>query len=143
MMHQTDGPGADAPAGLLGDVVSGFARLLRGELALARAEAKRSLGEASSALAKLAVAAMLGITAVNVLAGAAVAGLVALGLAPIWANVLVGAGLLLVAYVLVQSGLPQLKPANLAPRRMMANLRQDAETFTSKVTPDATSRNNR
>ncbi len=140
MTDQPDRPAAEASAGLLGDIVTGFARLLRGELALARAEAKRSLGEATAAMAKLVLAVIFGITAVNVLAGAAVAGLVALGLAPIWASVLVGCGLLLLAYALVQIALPQLKPSNLVPTRTMANLRQDAETLTSMGNPDATSR---
>lgn len=140
MTDQSDRPAGEAPAGLLGDIVTGFARLLRGELALARAEAKRSLGEATAAMAKLVIAAIFGITAVNVLAGAVVAGLVALGLAPIWASVLVGCGLLLLAYALVQIALPQLKPSNLVPTRTMANLRQDAETLTSMGNSDATSR---
>ncbi len=126
---------------LMGDVVAGFARLVRGEFALASAEAKRSLGDASAALAKLVIAAILGITAVNVLSGAAVAGLVLAGLAPIWASLAVGAALLLAAYIFVRVGLAHLKPANLAPKRMMANLRQDAQTLKSLVIPDATSNN--
>lgn len=140
MTDQPDGSAGQATAGLLGDIVSGFARLVRGELALARAEAKRSIGEATSAMAKIVIAVILGITAVNVLAGAAVAGLVALGMAPIWASVLVGGGLLLSAYVMVQIALPQLTPANLAPKRTLANLRHDAETLKSMGTPDETSR---
>lgn len=140
MTEQPDMPARDAPADLLGDVVSGIARLIRGELALARAEAKRSLSDATSAVGKLVVAAILGITALNVLAGAAVAGVIALGLSPLWASVAVGVGLLLVVFALVQLGLTQLNPSNLAPRRMMANLRQDAKTFTFRVTPDAASR---
>lgn len=131
----------DSPVGLVGDVVAGFTRLVRGEFALARAEATRSLGDATSAIGKLIIAAILAITALNVLAGAAVAGLVVAGLTPLWASVAVGAGLLVIAYILVQIGLNQLNPANLAPKRMMANLRQDAETLKSMVIRDATSNN--
>lgn len=134
--HRTTG---ESPVDLLGDVVSGVARLVRGELALARAEAKRSLGDAASAVGKLVIAAILAITALNVLAAAAVAGLVAVGLAPVWANVAVGAGLLLVAFAIVQIGLAQMKPSNLAPKRTIANLRHDAETLKSMVIADATS----
>lgn len=129
----------DSPAGLVGDVVSGFARLVRGEFALATAEAKRSLSDATSALFKLAIAAFLAITGLNVLAGAAVAGLVAAGLSPFWAGLAVGVGVLAVAYILAQMALSRLKPSNLAPKRVMANLRQDAETLKSMVTSDATS----
>lgn len=141
MTDQTDRTSGDSPAGLLSDVVAGFGRLLRGELALARAEAKRSLGDATSAIAKLVVAAILGITALNVLAGAAIAALVAAGLSPIWASLSIGVGLLLVVFVIVQIALTQLKPSNLAPKRMMANLRHDAETLKSMVISDATSNN--
>lgn len=131
----------ESPVDLMGDIVSGFARLVRGEFALASAEAKRSLGDATSALGKLCVAAVLGIAATNLFASAGVAGLVAAGLAPPWANLAVGAILLLIVYVLVQVGMAQLKPANLAPKRMMANLRQDAKTLKSMVISDATSIN--
>jgi Putative Actinobacterial Holin-X, holin superfamily III len=68
---------------------------------------------------------------------------VAAGLVPVWASVAVGAGLLLLAFALLQIGLAQLKPSNLAPKRMMANLRHDAETLKSMVIPDATSNNRR
>ena len=141
MMGQTDGTSGDGPAGLLSDVVAGFGRLLRGELALASAEAKRSLGDAASALAKLMIGAILGITALNVLAGTAVAALVAAGLSPVWSSLVVGIGLLLVTFVLVRIALAELKPANLAPKRMMANLRHDAEILKSMVISDATSNN--
>jgi hypothetical protein len=139
MTDSTDRPTSESPVGLVGDVVAGFARLVRGEFALANAEVKRSLGDATSGLAKLAVAAVLGITALNVLAGAAVAGLVAAGLTPLWASVALGAGLLAVVYVIVQIALAQLKPANLAPKRVFSNLRHDAKTLKSMVTSDATS----
>lgn len=141
MTDQPHRTASESPGGLLGDVVSGFARLIRGELALARAEAKRSLNDATAGLGKLVIAAILGITALNVLAGAAVAVLVAIGLAPVWASVLVGVALLLLAYAIIQIGLAQLKPSNLAPKRVMANLRHDAETLKSMVIADATSNN--
>ncbi len=135
----------ESPAALLGEVVSGIARLVRGEFALARAEARRSLGDATSALAKLVVAAIFGLCGLNTLAAAAVAALVAAGStslwAPVWSGLAVGSGLLLVAGVLVQIGMRQLTPANLAPKRMMANLRQDAETLKSMVVPDVAAPN--
>lgn len=141
MTDRSDRTSRDSSTDLLGDVVSGVARLVRGELALARAEAKRSIGDATSALAKLVIAAILAITALNVLSGAAVAGLVALGLSPLWASLAVGAGLLLLAFALMQIASAQMKPSNLAPNRMMANLRQDAETLKTMVNSDATSNN--
>lgn len=128
----------DPPAGLLADVVGGFARLVRGEIALARAEAERSLREAARAIACLVVAVVLGITGLNVLAGAAVAGLVALGLSPLLASAILGAGLTLLALGYVQYGLSLLSPSNLAPRRTWWNLRRDAETLKDMVKSDET-----
>ena len=77
MTDHTQRPGGESPVDLVGDVIAGFSRLVRGEFALATAEAKRSLTDAKGALVKLVVAAVLGITALNVLAGAAIAALVA------------------------------------------------------------------
>lgn len=138
MTERRDSTAGESPVDLLGDVVSGFARLISGEFALARAEAKRSLGDAGSALGKLALATILAVVALNLLSGAAVAGLVALRLSPVLANLAVGVSFLLLALGLARLALAQLKPSNLAPKRMMANLRSDAETLKSMVISDAT-----
>lgn len=121
------------PASLLADLASGFSRLIRGEIALARAETSAALRDAARGVAKLAIAAVIGITALNLLAGAAVAGLVHLGLSPAWAAVALAAALLLVAFGLVQTGLRALDPENLAPKRALRNLRRDAETLKTMV----------
>ena len=131
-------PAGENPAGLVTDVVTGLARLVQGEIELARAEVARSLRDAAAAVGKLVIAAILGITAVNVLAGAAVAGLVALGLSPVWASVVVGGILLLLAFGTLQFALSVLRPANLAPKRIFPNLRRDAETLKSMVKTSAT-----
>lgn len=128
----------DNPASLFGDVLLGFTRLVKGELALARAEAERSLRDAAKALGIMAMAAILGITALTVLSGAMVAGLVGLGMPLHWAAVVVGVGLIAVAAGLVYYALHLLKPANLAPNRSFQNLRRDAETLKTMVTPGAT-----
>lgn len=130
-------PAGKNPADLVGDVLTGFARLVKGELALARAEAADSLRDAAKALGMVAVAAILIITALNVLSGAAVAGLVHLGIAPAWAALLVGAVLLVLAVGLVQYARHLLNAANLSPRRSFQNLRRDAEIFKSMVAPGA------
>ena len=143
MTDQQTKPGANSAASLLGDVVAGFGRLIQGEFALARAEAKRSLGDAKSAIGKLIIAAVLGITALNMLAGAAVAGLISVGWTPPTASLAVGVVALLLAVLLARMALAQLKPSNLAPKRTLANLRQDAQTLKSTVISDATSQTNR
>lgn len=129
----------ETATGLLGDVIFGITQLVKGEFALVRAEARRSLNDATSAIVKLVIAAVLGIVALHLLAAAAVAGLVAAGLPPVWANLAAGGVLLLVAFVMVKFALPRLSPANLAPKRSFANMRQDAKILKSMVTPHATS----
>ena len=123
---------------LLSDLVSGLSRLVRGEIALAQAEAKRSLHDMLGALIAALVAVVLIITALNVLAAAAVAGFVALGLSPVWASVIVGVVLVIVALILVQYARRQISPSNLAPKRSIRNLQRDAETLKTMVKPGAT-----
>ncbi|RBI86359.1 phage holin family protein [Rhodosalinus halophilus] len=100
--------------------------LLRRELDLARAEADRSLRSAGAALGLLAVALLLAITALDVLAEAAVLALERSGLTPGWAAVLVGGALALVALVVAWRGLRDLDRARLAPERVGESLREDA-----------------
>ena len=123
---------------LLGEVALGVTQLLKGEFALVRAEAQRSMRDATSAIVILAAAGVLGIVALNLLAAAAVAALVAAGLSLVWANIAVGAVLLLAAIAIIKHALTLLSPSNLAPKRSFANLRQDAEILKSMVTPNAT-----
>jgi len=80
----------------MSDVLAGISRLVQGELALARAEAKARLHMVSQAAVQLVVALVLGLTAANVLAGAAVAAVMAAGLGPAAAAVCVGVLLLAV-----------------------------------------------
>jgi hypothetical protein len=129
-------PVGDNPAGLITDVLAGLSRLVQGEIALAKAEVARSLQDIVRAMLRLLIAAILGITALNVLAGAAIAALVGAGLSPLWASIAVGGVLLLVAGGLVQAGLSLLKATNLAPQRSMNSLRRDVETLKSMVTPN-------
>ena len=136
-------PDPDQPAGetamdLLGEVALGVTQLLKGEFALIRAEAQRSMRDATSAIVILAAAGVLGIVALNLLAAAAVAALVAAGLSLVWANIAVGAVLLLAAIAIIKHALTLLSPSNLAPKRSFANLRQDTAILKSMVTPNAT-----
>lgn len=138
-MPDHDIPDGTSTTNLLGEVVFGITQLVKGEFDLVRAEAQRSVRDATNALGKLVVAAVLGIVALNLLAAALVAGLVAAGLSVVWASLLVGVALLLVAFVIVKAAMPLLAASNLAPSRSFSNLRQDAEILKSMVTPHATS----
>lgn len=134
--HKADGENS---ADLVGQVLVGFGRLVQGELALAQAEAKRGLRDVAKALAIAALAGIFGITALNALSVAAVAALVHLGLSPAWASVTVGLGLLVIGAGLMLYARHLLTPANLAPNRSFQNLRRDAETLKTVVTPNAAS----
>lgn len=129
--------GEDAPlAGLFADVIEGVSRLIRGEIALAKAEAKLAVSQASRAAAQIAVAAIVGIVGLNVLAGAAVAGLVALGLAPGWSALIVGVVLLLLALGYLQHGLGLWRGTSFWPRRGVLARGRAVETYAQGVGPD-------
>lgn len=134
----TDGRAANGTATLFVEVLSAVTRLLRGEIALARAEAEQRIRGIAMALVQLVVAVVLGITAMNALAGAGVAGLIALGLSPAVAALIIGALLLLLAYGFVRWGLHLLSPAHLKPTRSFANIGRDLAALKSMVKPDDT-----
>jgi NhaP-type Na+/H+ or K+/H+ antiporter len=127
---------AEAPA-LVADLVATLGRILRGEIALARAEMAQGLRAALRGLAMVGVAVVLLITALQLFAGAGVAGLVHAGLRPWQAALIVGGALALVAFVLIRAGLRRLSPKEIVPQRALAGLRRDAETLKPKVNPDA------
>jgi hypothetical protein len=112
---------------LLSEVTTALGRLVRGELMLARIEATEGLKAAGSGLVKIGIAAVLGLVGLNVLAGAAVAGLAETGLGPAWAAVIVGVVLCLVAVGLVWAGKAALKLRSILPNRAMRGLQRDAE----------------
>ena len=123
--HRDDGEAG--VMSLLSDVAAGVGRLVKGELRLARAEATEGLRAAGSGLAKIGVAAVVGLVGLNVLAGAAVAGLAAVGLGPVWAALVVGLTLSAIALVLAMAGRAALRLRGIWPDRAVRGLRRDAE----------------
>lgn len=126
-------PGA---AALLSEVVAGIGRLVRGELALARAEAVEGARRAAGGIGRIAAAAVIGLVGLQALAGAAVGGLMAAGLGPIWSPLLVGLALCVVAAVLFHLGRSALGPRRLLPRRSLRNLERDAAAVKEALTPE-------
>jgi uncharacterized membrane protein YeiB len=140
MTDRDHGPAsAQGPGALMADVLAGVSRLVQGELALARAEAAERLQSAKKSVLQGVVAVVLGVTAINLLAAALVATIVAMGLSPIWASLLVGVVLLLVALASAQKAVRLLRDAGKAPRRTAASVRRDVETLQTMVRRDATS----
>ena len=139
MINAEGGPAAgQGPGALLADVLAGVTRLVQGELALARAEAAERLDAARDAAIQMAVAVVLGIAAINVLALVAVAALVAMGLTTIWASVVVGGILLLLALVFSQMAARRLRDAGALPKRSAVSIKRDMETLQTMVRRDAT-----
>ncbi len=124
-------PGA---ATLLSDVVNGFGRLVQGELRLARAEATEGMRAAGAGLAKIAAAAVVAITGLNVLAGAAVAALAKTGIGPAWSALILGVVLCLLAWGLLAMGRTALRLNGLWPDRALQGLRRDAEAVHAGLT---------
>jgi hypothetical protein len=131
--HQDQGPG-----GMFADMLAHVMRLVQGEIALFRAEARQRAQAAQTAVIRVLLAVVVGITALNVLSGAAVAAIVAMGLAPHWATLVVGGVLALVAVLLSRAALSAVQSATSGPIRSAASVKRDVETLQAMVKQDAT-----
>lgn len=111
----------------LGQLVAGASRdlsvLVRGELELAKAELKQSAITAAKGSGMFAVAAVFALLSVPLLTIALAYGLVALGVVPWLAFLIVAVFLLLVAGGLVFIGIRQMKRIK-APERTIASLEE-------------------
>lgn len=117
---------------LLSDAVNQLTRLVRGEVALAKAEVAQNIKNAGMGVGLLVGAVVLVLVALNVLAVALVAALGNL-IGDGWAALVVGILILAVAAVLAMRGLNALKPENLAPSRTIANVQADAHAIKENV----------
>jgi uncharacterized membrane protein YqjE len=117
---------------LLSDAVNQLTRLVRGEVALAKAEVAQNIKSAGLGIALLVGAVVLVFVALNVLVLALVAALSSIMPAG-WASLLVGVVLLAVAGLLAMRGLKALKPENIAPSRTLANVQADAQAIKENV----------
>lgn len=120
------GPGFGA---LILQILGGALRLMGGEIALARASARRAAALALRGLVLLALALVLASLALGQLADAGHAGLMAAGLGPLGASLVLGGGLLLLAALLAWLGLRLIRAAPREPRRSFSSLRRDIRTL--------------
>jgi hypothetical protein len=104
-----------------------FTSLLQDEMALAKAEARQNVSRAGAGLALIAVAAILSLTALDVLAAALVAWIAESGMDAGWAALIVGGALLIVAIGLALYGKSRLSADALAPDRTTRNIRADID----------------
>ena len=112
---------------LLSDVLGSIGNLLRQEVDLARAEVDQNLKRAGGALGLLVAAIIFAFIVLSVLSTAVISALVLAGISQLWATVLVGLVVLLIAVILVIVGVKRLKLSSIAPTRTARSLRADAQ----------------
>ncbi|RVV98388.1 phage holin family protein [Mesobaculum littorinae] len=112
---------------LLSDAMVHVSGLVRKEIDLARAEADRSLRKVGTALGLIVSALLVILVALNVLVAAVVAGLAEVtDLNAGWSALIVGIVFMIIAFIMVRTGLSQLQSASLAPKRSVESVKQDA-----------------
>jgi hypothetical protein len=112
---------------LFGDLSRQMSTLVRQEIDLARTEVTTKAGAASRNVALIGVGGALAYAGVLVLLAAVVLGLVQLGLDPWLAAVLVGVVVAAIGGALVWRGRDGLGTTELAPRRTIETLKDDAD----------------
>jgi hypothetical protein len=101
--------------------------LVRQELLLAKTELTEKASRMGKGAAFIVGGGMIAYAGLLAIVGAFVLMLIALGLPP-WAAALVGGVLVAgLGYLLIRSGLAALKPQELAPRKTMETLKEDAQ----------------
>ena len=136
MNEQAPRPSGADTASLLSGIVAGIGKLVKGELALARAEATDGVKRAAGGLGRIAAAAVIGLVGLQALAGAAVGGLVAAGLGPVWSPLIVGLALCAIAAALAYAGRAALAPNAVLPRRSLRHLQRDAAALKTAMTAE-------
>jgi uncharacterized membrane protein YqjE len=117
---------------LLRDLANDSTRLVRDELTLAKTEAQEKVSQVGSAVAMMAIGAVLAIPALVLILQAVVT--VLSNFMYDWvAMLLVGIVIALVGYLLVRKGQNDLSAGRLAPERTAANLRRDVRLVQEKV----------
>ncbi len=120
-------------AGLMGDLIDQVTQLVRKETQLFRAEMNEKANQAMVAAGAIVAAAVVAITALNVLAAALVAALSNAGIPGAWSAVIVGVGLAIVAYILANRGMHNLKASSLTPERTVRAASHDASMVKEKI----------
>lgn len=131
--HVTAGPADSRSLGeLLSDLTNDFSTLFRKEITLAKVEMTEKATEVIKSVAMLAVGGFIAYAGFLALLAAAI-----LGLAFVvswWLSALiVGLVVLLIGYILVQSGMNKLKSENLTPHHTKESLQEDAEWAKEQV----------
>jgi protein-S-isoprenylcysteine O-methyltransferase Ste14 len=119
--------------GLMTDLLDQVTQLLRKEVQLFRAEMNDKATQAVVAAGSILAAAVIAITALNVLAGALVVALADAGIPAPWSAVIVGVGLAVVAFLIGKKGIDNLKAGSLAPERTARAAVRDVSMVKEKI----------
>ncbi len=111
---------------MLGDALNHVSSLVRKEVDLARAEISENLNKAVAAIGMIVAGAIVILTTLNVLAAALVSALTEAGLDAGLSALIVGVCFAVIALILINKGVNDLKASSLAPTRTAKNVKRDA-----------------
>lgn len=123
-MTQTNAP--KSAGEMLADVLGNVGNLVRNEIDLARTELAGDFRSAGMAVGAILIAALLGLTGLNVLTASLIAVLVSFDIPPHWATLIVGVAFILAAVIIAATALKSLKLIGFVPTRAARNLKRDA-----------------
>jgi hypothetical protein len=118
------------------DLLRQFMTLLRTEANLARAEMSEKISAAALGLGLIVGGAVLLIPGLVVLMLAGVAALEKAGLAPHWAALAVGGGVLVLGFILMAVGMSRLSAKRLVPSKTIEQIRRDANVAREQARSD-------
>lgn len=122
----SDGNGQPSAARLISQTLAHLMAILRGEIALAKAEARETAALIGAATGMIVFAAVLAVVALNTLVEAVIIGLVQAGMSELAATVVVGAVLVILALILFFVARARFQAVSQSPKRVASNLRRDA-----------------
>lgn len=111
---------------MMADIMGNIGNLVRNEVDLARAETARSISQMGGALGLMTLAVVLAITALNLLVGSVVWGAIWMGVPPIYAPLIIGLCLLIVAFAIYLIAKSALSQIGFMPARTARNVLRDA-----------------
>ena len=136
LRHSREGrtmPDDRSTPALMGDLIESVTQLVRKEVQLFRAEMGEKATQTMAAAGSILAAAVIALTALNVLAAALVAALAKAGIPGAWSAVIVGLGLAIIAYLMARTAIGSLKASSLAPERTARAAGRDATMVKEKI----------
>jgi drug/metabolite transporter (DMT)-like permease len=113
--------------GLVADLFAQSSTLFRKEIQLAKTELSEKLTQGLVGIGMMIGAAVLFISALNVLLAAAVTALTAVGVQAWLASIIVGVVVAVIGYIMLNRGMAALQTTNLMPQKTADQLAQDAQ----------------